>query len=413
MRTTELSLLSSAIINQDRLFMLLQRDPEIFQEPDLRFCRDLMGDLFKSTTIIDLINFSGELQNKKKPGINSNKIIEEIVKSPVIINYAGALDQLEESLRRTSLKLSAEKIVDAINTNSIDYDTAIDNLIQDYEQGKTERAVDFLDYINSADLDTIFESTEVVRTNIRPIDEKIYGIYGGQLILIASRPGIGKTSLAIEIMQNMNEPVLFFSLEMTRQEIYAKILSAGVSIESWKILFKKLTDDERSRIMKIHEHFKKHIKFTVFDDPLDLRRLVYYINHHVTFKRPKTIIIDYIQLLTGAKGENETVRIGVISRTLKLLAMKHRIPIIALSQLSRANDKENRKPELSDLRGSGSLEQDSNIVIFIWEDKEKQTCLSVAKNRMGRTGSIAGLTFEKQYGRFTWEDRQNKLWGYD
>jgi replicative DNA helicase len=400
MRSTELSILYSALTNQERLFLLLKREPDIFLEPDLNFCRVMLGDLFQNTTTIDTTVFSTELNNRRKPGIEPARIMGDLVLSNSCLNYEAVLDQLDEQRRKRMVKHNAERIIDAIKSNSIDYDTAIDRLILDYETGKQDSFVEFIDYVNENDLDEIFKSLDVIRTGYRPIDEKIYGIYGGQLILVAARPGCGKTSLALELVMKMNEPVLFFSMEMNRQEIYAKILSSAASVESWKILFNKMTTDERERVLSMHVNYKTRLKLTLFDEPLDLRRIVYYINHYVSFKKPKVLIIDYIQLLAGAKGENENVRVGMISRTLKLLAMKHHVPIIALSQLSRANLKDKRKPELQDLRGSGSLEQDANIVIFLYEDDEGQTIGAVAKSRMSKTGTLDGLKFEKQFGRF-------------
>ena len=193
---------------------------------------------------------------------------------------------------------------------------------------------------------------------------------------------------------------MFFSLEMVKQEIYAKILARHTSIDSRRIMRNILNDVERLRLIKKHEELKKSIRLMLFDTEMNLKTLVYYINHFVRHKKPDMVVVDYIQLIYGAPGENENVRISTISRTLKLLAMKHKIPVVALSQLSRSSARENRAPQLQDLRGSGSLEQDANIVIFLHENEEGRTEIVVAKNRMGRVGKVLGLDFEKSYSRF-------------
>jgi replicative DNA helicase len=398
MRELELHILSSALMSRDDLFKVLQYTDSIFTQHDIRQCRNLLAKLFETEPVIDLPVFYAALENN--PQIKRDNIISEIAKLGKCYNIDSVLDQLDERRMKLSIKDKAQDVINALNDGSLNFDEIIDSLIEEYSENKMSQYTDLITYITENDLDSIFESIQYIRTGIGPIDAKIRGIYGGQLILIAARPGCGKTTLAIEIAQSCGEHVLFFSLEMIRQEIYAKMLSRETSIEAEKIIFNRISDTDRIKIMNAHEELKKSLKITLFDGGINLKNLVYHINHYVNYKKPKLIIVDYIQLLSGAKGENQNIRTGIISRTLKILAMKHKIPIIAMSQLSRANEKEKRKPQLSDLRDSGSLEQDANIVIFLHENDEGFTEVGIAKNRMGRTGPVYGLRLEKEYSRF-------------
>jgi replicative DNA helicase len=147
--------------------------------------------------------------------------------------------------------------------------------------------------------------------------------------------------------------------------------------------------------------------FTIIDDVYDINQIISITKAKHKRGEIDGVIIDYIQLCSGAKGENQNIKIGYISRSLKMLAQQLKIPVVGLSQFSRGSDKEDRQPELTDLRDSGSLEQDANCVMFLHTKKEerlKDVCpvsLIVAKNRGGRVGIIKDLVFRKSESQIT------------
>jgi len=139
----------------------------------------------------------------------------------------------------------------------------------------------------------------------------------------------------------------------------------------------------------------------VFDKNVTYASLINYANVFIKLKQPELMVIDYIQLVPGASGENQNLRISETSRALKLLAMNHNIPLLILSQLNREIEKSKREPVLADLRDSGALEQDASLVIFLHPVDEDKMNIIVAKNRKGRTGKIEDkIYFDKQYSRF-------------
>lgn len=399
MRSSELDVLSSCLLNREHIFKMLQYDRGIFQSPDLQQCRDAIAGLYADGLVVDLPAFHAKVKADYKK-VDIDNIVSDLMRRGSCLNIDYVLDKMAENLKRLRLHDEAVDLVNALEKNDLNYDEIIDRLIEERSADTAKKHTDLLTYLNDNDLDEIFKSISYVPTGVGPLDEKIDGFYGGQFVLIAARPGVGKTSLALEIAESGNKSVLFFSLEMVKQEIYAKILARHTSIDSRRIMRNILNDVERLRLIKKHDELKKSIRLILFDTEMNLKTLVYYINHFVRHKKPDMVVVDYIQLIYGAPGENENVRISTISRTLKLLAMKHKIPVVALSQLSRSSARENRAPQLQDLRGSGSLEQDANIVIFLHENEEGRTEIVVAKNRMGRVGKVLGLDFEKSYSRF-------------
>lgn len=356
MRTLELQVINTALMSREKLFMLLQFRDEIFRHGDARAAFKLLREMAVKHSTIDYPLFAAEVLNRSKEDGRGKEIVADIAGAGICMNFNGVLERMDDDRRRQAIRRKAEEVIDAIKNGALTYDEIIDELIQEHTgTNATDEYVDFFDYLNTSSLDDIFQQIKPVKTGLYPIDKKLRGFYAGQLVLIAARPGLGKSTLAIQIAESIGEPVFFFSLEMLRHEIYAKILSNHTSIESGRILHNDLKDDERVIVAKMHERMKERLKITLFDGAPDLRRLVYYINHMTALKKPAAIFIDYLQLISGAKGENQNTRVGVVSRTLKLLAMKHRVPIIAMSQMSREIEKANREPQLADLRDSGCL----------------------------------------------------------
>jgi replicative DNA helicase len=258
-------------------------------------------------------------------------------------------------------------------------------------------------------LDEIFPVGAAYKTGIAELDEKLYGIKRGQLAIIAARPSKGKTALLLQSVENMAKygdgdgTILLFSMDATKDELYSRLLARRARVESWKIEYNKMNDEERERVIRAHDYYKQSgLKIKIYDTVGEINAIKANIRKH---KNIKAVVIDFLQLISGDKSGSREMEVAGISRTCKTLAMTLRVPFILLSQLNRAIEFHNREPILSDLRESGAIEQDANIVIFIHsgeEEKQKEiedSNFYVAKNKNGRTGKIS-TNFNKPFYEF-------------
>lgn len=238
-------------------------------------------------------------------------------------------------------------------------------------------------------------------TGFWELDKRLSGLQNSDLILIAARPAMGKTSFALNIASNVacyqRKPVLVFSLEMSSEQLAQRIISYEAAIDSGSIRNANITEREFSRFMDSMEEIGTAPIFV--DDTASLtvsgifsRAKRMKLEHDIAL-----VVIDYLQLMNGKKSENRQVEIAEISRSLKILAKELNIPVIAVSQLSRAPEsRADARPVLSDLRESGAIEQDADVVLFLYRDeyyrndsKDQGICeVNIAKHRAGETGSF-------------------------
>lgn len=257
------------------------------------------------------------------------------------------------------------------------------------------------------------------------LDKYLTGLNKSDLILIGARPAMGKTSFALNLAQNISmgarKKCVVFSLEMSKQQLAERLLSAQAGVESQKLRTGELTDSEWERLgaaagqfNDVELYLDDTSSITVPEIKSRLRRM----------KNVDCVIIDYLGLVSSAtKKENRVQEVSEITRNLKMMAKDLNIPVICCAQLSRGTEGhgKNHKPQLSDLRESGSIEQDADIVLFLYredyyrndvsEDKQDEidankTELIVAKNRHGATGTIE-MTFDKEFTRFRSVDKSH------
>ena len=259
-------------------------------------------------------------------------------------------------------------------------------------------------------------------TGLVDLDRKINGLNRSDLLLIAARPAMGKTSFALNIALNVakkyGQTVAFFSLEMSREQLAMRLLSGESFVDSQKMATGKLSDEEWSKLAMASAALSQtdirvddNPSITVAEMNAKCRRL----------DNLGLVLIDYLQLMTSAGGpqrssDNRVQIVSEISRALKIMAKELNVPVICLSQLSRANEsRSDKRPMLSDLRESGAIEQDADEVLFLYrddyynensEEKNVAECI-VAKNRHGETGTVK-LQWLPQYTTFA--DRE---WKHD
>jgi replicative DNA helicase len=249
---------------------------------------------------------------------------------------------------------------------------------------------------------------ELLNTGLTDIDAKIKSFEAGQLVVIAGRPGHGKTALAGTIAVNMalsGKKILMFSMEMSHEELLGRFVSrlGGISGEKLKEPSQMTPDDWSAYVTALNSVGELPIAINSQGDltPADVANVATRWQRHNGLD---VIMIDYLQLMSsGKKTDSRVQEVSYITRTLKNLAVRLKLPIILLSQLSRANDKENRAPKLTDLRDSGTIEQDANTVLLIHRetslsaDKKtievsNKTYVNIAKQRDGSCGTVM-LTF--------------------
>jgi len=252
-----------------------------------------------------------------------------------------------------------------------------------------------------------------IPTGFIELDDLTHGFTGGQLIIVAARPAVGKSTLALDFVRNAairhNLPSAFFSLEMDRAEIAMRLLSAESMIPLQRMRKGELENTDWSKISMIRGNIDK-APFFIDDSPnLTLVEIRAKCRRMVEQEGLKFVVIDYLQLMSsGKKVESRQQEVSEFSRSLKLLAKELNIPVIAISQLNRNSEQtKDKKPEISQLRESGSLEQDADVVILLHREaigekdhpRAGEADIILAKHRNGPTGTVT-VSFQGQYSRF-------------
>ncbi len=421
--------------------------PECFYVDAHKFIYEAMQALQQKSVPIDILTVVEELKSQEKLDIVGGpyfvtKLTNSVVSTANIDAHARIV--LQKFIQRELIRISGEIIGDAYEDSTDVFDlldhseTLMFNITNNYLKKNFEDIGNVLvKTINRIDeLRTKTEEISGVPSGFATIDRITYGWQPTDLIILAARPSVGKTAFALNLARNAalhpTKPVGvgFFSLEMSAAQLVQRILSAESEIEMQKISRGKLEDYEyqqlHSKGIKKLESAPIYIDDTaalnIFEFRAKARRLVN--KHHVG-----VIIIDYLQLMSGSndKGGNREQEISNISRNLKALAKELSVPIIALSQLSRAVEtrKESKMPQLSDLRESGAIEQDADMVMFIYrpeyyenmsnengESTIGETHIRIAKHRNGSLETIklrAKLAIQKFE---EWDDDNNASSGW-
>jgi replicative DNA helicase len=249
-----------------------------------------------------------------------------------------------------------------------------------------------------------------VATGFANIDHWVGGLVPSRLHVLAARPGVGKTTLALNIAQNVSLQkhggVLFFSLEMSRDELCDRIVCSLAEVVSSNLRMGNLLASDYARVYDAIGTMERAELFIDDSAGLTLQELHAKVRHFAVQRPISLVVVDYLQLMTfdGSRTENRQQEVANITRGLKSLAKEMSVPVIAVSQLNRdVEARKDKKPLLSDLRESGAVEQDADVVLFIWFDPEDLSNtvgqVIIAKHRNGPTG-IAELTFAPEYNRF-------------
>lgn len=411
----------------DRIAEILPK-PDYFYLANHRLIYSVMLEMFTLGKSIDFITVLDQLKHNDDFDENNAKTyllqLAQIV--PSIKNAQTYAYIVRDNYDVRTLITTARDIIEEAADGTNDASTLLDSAEQkifDIRQGKNMQGLqrinetiietfDRLDVLNSDD-NKLYQG---IPTGISDLDETITGLNRSDLILLAARPGMGKTSFALNIARHIavkeKRRVAFFSLEMTKEQLTSRLLSTEAMVGGVKLRTGKLADDEWVRLIEAGDILSKsEIYFddtpgiTVPEMKAKLRRL----------KDVDLVVIDYLQLMSGGRRiDNRVQEISEITRNLKIMAKEINVPVITLSQLSRASEqRSDHRPLLSDLRDSGSIEQDADIVLFLYRndyyndnenadedaDRNAGECI-VAKNRHGETRAVP-LHWQGEYMRFT------------
>lgn len=379
--------------------------------------------LYEDRTPIDVLTVSERLKKRKSlkkiGGATYLADLANRVPTAAHVEHYGKI--VKDAATKRSLMTAASKLVDL----SLDEALAADELLDKAEaevfsltQRHLPRAfIQVRDALaESFDrLDELHKQTEGLRgmpTGFKDIDDTLAGLQRSNLIILAARPAVGKTSLALNIAQNLavniKRPVGFFSLEMSKEELVDRLLVAQADIDAWKLKTGKLSEEDFTKLSNAMGELAEaplYIDDTPALSILEMRTKARRLQVDVGVE---LIIVDYLQLARSRQLENRVQEVSEISQGLKNLARELKIPLLAVSQLSRAVEQRgSKRPQLADLRESGSIEQDADVVMFLWRDEEEgseNVTLDVAKHRNGPLRSLQ-LFFKgdriKFYGRET------------
>ena len=426
----EQSVLGAVFISPETMISLADElTPDDFYKPANKIVFKTMlsllekGEPIDATTMVSALTNQGDISNIG--GINY--VVELVNSTPTSKNveHYAKLVKEKATLRKVIAELSESL------SSAYQGDISINEIIE-----KTEKSI--LDisnqnagtgFRNVADiLDTHMQIVETrsqtdgfvtgLSTGFVGLDKITTGLHEGNLIILAARPAMGKTALALNIAKHVatmeRKPAVIFSLEMGAEELIERMVASEGMIPGYHLKTGNLSTDEWKRLV--------HAQSNLYDVPIFVDDTAGIRISDIRSKARKLsqeigglgiIIIDYLQLITGSKRENRQQIVSEISRELKILAKDLRVPVIALSQLSRSvEQRQDKRPMLSDLRESGSIEQDADIVAFLYRDAYYQkeqadsqeannvTELILEKNRHGSLGTVK-LYFHKEYIKFS------------
>jgi replicative DNA helicase len=394
-----------------------------------------MGELYERAERIDRVTVANELMKQNQlesvDGITYLVSLDEGL--PALSNLDSYVHIVKDKAILRRIIFTSQKLIDRCILGEEEPDQILSSAEESLLKLGDERAVDALVSPKrileefEGGINAFLDPSKRIKglsTGFLKLDEMTGGLHEGELIILAARPSVGKTALALNIAQHVamrpgeKQTVAVFSLEMSRESLLTRMICAGARVDQQKFRAGYLNQDERRRLAKTASEM---VQAPLFIDDTSGTHLM---DIHAKLRRLQSehglalVIIDYLQLMSGrGRFENRNQEISTISRGLKLLSKELRVPMLVLSQLSRAPETRpgDHRPQLSDLRESGSIEQDADLVGFIFreevykpdrEDLRGLAELQIAKQRNGPTGKV-NLVFLKEFTKF--ENRTNDL----
>ncbi len=388
--------------------------PEDFYRDDNRIIYEAILSLYSRSEPIDIITLKSELSSMGKfEAVGGLEYIAELPdKVPTTANVEQYIKIVEEKSVLRNLIKTANEIITLGYDQTQEVDGIIDNAekkIFEVMQRKNQKGYTPIKDIlveTFTELEQLYNQKQRVTgvpTGFTDLDFRTAGLHNSDLILVAARPAMGKSAFALNIATNAavkaHIPVVIFSLEMSKEQMTSRILCSEAMVDSNKVRTGKIDDEEWAKLAAASGELSE-ANIYIDDTPgISIMEIRAKCRKMKLEKNIGLVVIDYLQLVQGSgkRGSSREQEIAEISRSLKILAKEINVPVIALSQLSRAPEQRpDHRPMLSDLRESGSIEQDADIVMFLYRDdyynenSEKKNIAEVilAKHRSGSTGTV-------------------------
>ena len=422
----EQAVIGSMLTDQDAVMTAVERlKSDSFYREDNKLIFEAIVNLYNRSEPIDLITVKDELTSmgnfEKIGGFQYLATLPD--KVPTTANVQKYVNIVDEKATLRKLIKTANEIIDLGYNPTEDVEDIMagaEKKIFDIIQNKNQKSYSPIKDVlieSFTKLEELYNQKSVVTgipTGFIELDYKTAGLHGSDLILVAARPAMGKTAFALNIAANAairaNVPVALFSLEMSKEQLVNRVLCMEAMVDSNKVRTGKLEEDDWSKLAGVVGPLSEsgiYIDDTPGISIMEIRTKCRKLKME---KNIGLIVIDYIQLIQGSgkKNSSREQEISEISRSLKILAKELNVPVIALSQLSRAvEQRPEHRPMLSDLRESGAIEQDADIVMFLYrddyynpdsEDKDIAEVI-IAKHRGGSTGTVK-LLWMGSYTKF-------------
>ncbi|MGI6442886.1 MAG: replicative DNA helicase [Synergistaceae bacterium] len=426
----ERSVLGACLLEKEALCSVVEELlPEDFYDPRHRVAFELMSDMYEKGIPVDSLSFKDELTKRnleeKTGGLPFIAALLDAVTTTANVDYHIGIVR-DKSVHRNLIRVGSD-----ITKLGFAEDKEVNEILETAEQKVFQIAH------SGGSTTTIRDSKQVVQLALSDIEKRLVsglsmtgvptgfkdfdkmsgGLQAGSLYILAARPSMGKTAWAINVAQHValqeDIPALVFSLEMSGEQIAQRMLSSVSRVNLRQLyLSKSIQNEQWNNLSTAAKNLSSAPIF--IDDSSTLDTMELRSRCRRFFAKQKTgkglIVLDYLQLMNSARrAENRQQEVSEISRALKGIAKEFKVPVLALSQLSRDVEKRggSKKPQLSDLRDSGAIEQDADMVIFLYRDayyahEESQDSTAeviIAKNRSGPTGRV-NLVFFKEYSRF-------------
>ncbi|MBI4040061.1 replicative DNA helicase [Candidatus Daviesbacteria bacterium] len=405
----EQSLLGALLIDKDAVVRIAEvlHPSHFYRTEQHGRIYEAIVNLFEKREPIDLVTVTEQLKsNGSIDYIGGSAYLTTLVNSvPTSAHIEQYARIIKEHAIRRHLIAQSTKLIESAYDESISLEQILDTAEQSiFSLSQESVKRDFMPIkdlltISFDRLDELQRSSGKLRgvpTGFRDLDSKLAGLQESNLIIFAARPGQGKTSFVLNVAQHVavreNLPVGIFSLEMSQEELVDRLLVAQADIDAWKLKTGRLDEKDFDRLSHAMGELAEAPLFIDDTPGLSLAEIRTKARRLQLEHGLKLIIVDYLQLVRGRNLENRVQEVSEISQGLKNLARELKVPVVAVSQLSRAvESRGTRKPQLADLRESGAIEQDADVVMFIYrEDLEKleSVTLAIEKHRNGPTGEI-------------------------
>ena len=422
----EQAIIGSMLTDKDAVIAAVEvlQEQDFYRE-DNKIIYSAILNLYNRAEPIDIITLKSELKSMGK--FEAVGGLEYIVQLPDKVPTTSNVEQYIKIVEEKSMLRALIKTADELITLGYDPTQEVEQVIDTAEkkifqvmQKKNQKGYSSIKDIlvdTFTQLEQLYnqkESITGVPTGFVDLDYRTSGLHNSDLILVAARPAMGKSAFALNIATNAavraRVPVAIFSLEMSKEQMTNRILCSEAMVDSAKVRTGKIDDDEWAKLAATSGELSE-AGIYIDDTPgISIMEIRAKCRKMKLEKNIGLVVIDYLQLVQGSnkKGGSREQEIAEISRSLKILAKEIDVPVIALSQLSRAPEQRiDHRPMLSDLRESGSIEQDADIVMFLYrddyynEDTEKKNIAEViiAKHRSGATGTVE-LLWLANYTKF-------------